>query len=267
MEVIRKVKNILFNRQRPVEWYGKFKSYSEVKKISGGYDSSQILEKVSYAVNKVKDGEVAYERDSVLFEKIQYNWPLLAILGQIIASKKGERVHILDFGGSLGSTYFAVKDFLKPFGFFSWSIVEQESFVAEGRKKFESSDLNFYFDIDECILKKGTIDIVLFSGVLEYIENFELILNRVKEYNIKHIIFDRTPVAAIGEGFWSLQKVPSSIYKASYPCYIFPENFFLKEMENYKIVYEFDGLYDGPTMVNNNLVRFKGFYFQHSPNA
>ena len=41
-------------------------------RMSSGYDSQLILDKVLTSTLKVKNGEAAYERDSVLFDEIQY---------------------------------------------------------------------------------------------------------------------------------------------------------------------------------------------------
>jgi putative methyltransferase (TIGR04325 family) len=71
---------------------------------STGYDSEIILEKTRDALLKVKNGEAAYERDSVLFDEIQYAWPLLTSLMWVAAQAKGI-LNVLDFGGSLGTTY------------------------------------------------------------------------------------------------------------------------------------------------------------------
>ena len=53
-------------------------------------------------VLKVKSGELAYERDSVGFEKPSFNWPLLAALREE-ALRSNSHLHVIDFGGSLGS--------------------------------------------------------------------------------------------------------------------------------------------------------------------
>jgi len=47
----------------------------EAMELSTGYDSERILGKVRDSLLKVKRGEAVYERDSVLFDKVQYSWP------------------------------------------------------------------------------------------------------------------------------------------------------------------------------------------------
>jgi putative methyltransferase (TIGR04325 family) len=92
-------------------WYGNFKSWQEAKEASTGYDAENILHQVKTSLLKVKNGDAVYERDSVLFDKIEYSWELLAALMWIAAQNKGE-LHLIDFGGSLGSSYYQNKSFL-----------------------------------------------------------------------------------------------------------------------------------------------------------
>ncbi len=67
-------------------WHGNYKTWQEAQNASTGYDSDEIIQKVRNSLLKVKNGEAVYERDSVIFDEIQYSWPLLA--GLMFASAK-----------------------------------------------------------------------------------------------------------------------------------------------------------------------------------
>ena len=69
----------------------------------GNYDKWEDVEKVKASILKVKNGEAVYERDSVLFDEIHYSQPLLSAFDKSIIDN---RLHIVDFGGSLVSSYF-----------------------------------------------------------------------------------------------------------------------------------------------------------------
>ena len=92
-------------------WYGDYINWHEAKKKCLGYDASSILDKIKIATSKVKSGEAKYERDSILFSDVEYSWPLLSALMWVSSMQKG-RISTLDFGGSLGSSYFQNKKFL-----------------------------------------------------------------------------------------------------------------------------------------------------------
>ena len=57
---------------------GDFATWEEAKAQCTGYDAKDILAKVLAATLKVKCGEAAFERDSVLFDEVEYAWPMLA---------------------------------------------------------------------------------------------------------------------------------------------------------------------------------------------
>ena len=90
---------------------GFYNSWDDALKVSFGYESQLIFEKVKKSALKVRDGKALFERDSVLYYEKIYNWPLLAILFKI-ASERNNTLDLVDYGGSLGSVYFQHKKFL-----------------------------------------------------------------------------------------------------------------------------------------------------------
>jgi putative methyltransferase (TIGR04325 family) len=237
-------------------FFGNYPSWKEAEKQSTGYNSKIILEKIKNAALTVRKGEAVYERDSFLFDKIQYSWPILSGL-LWIASMNDNRLNLIDFGGSLGTSYYQNRKFLKHLKALTWNIVEQESFVKCGRDFFEDEHLKFHVSIDDCIKRDGVPDAILISGVLEYIEKPYELLKRIFDFNIKYILIDRTPFSADGRDCITIQKVPPEIYKGSYPHWFFSldkfKNYF---KDKYELVEEFDSFdkVDFPSF-------FKGFIF------
>jgi putative methyltransferase (TIGR04325 family) len=236
-------------------WHGDYSSWSEAEKKSSGYDSGEILEKVKRSALQVKDGLVAYERDSFVFTEVQYSYPLLSSLMWIAARNNG-RLNVLDFGGSLGSTYFQNKQFLDSLPVINWCIVEQKAFVEAGINLFENDRLHFYHSIAECI-KSIEIDLAVFSSVLQYLEAPKKTIEEVKSSGVKYIIVDRTPFIE-GHDRITIQKVNPEIYKGSYPCWFFNKASFLSFFTpEYKLIIEFDALDEA-----NINSEFKGFLFE-----
>ena len=221
---------------------GDYGTWDDAMAASTGYDSEIILEKTRVALMKVKNGEAVYERDSVLFDKIEYAWPLLAGL-MWLAARCGGTLNVLDFGGSLGSTYFQNRAFLSTLPQVRWNIVEQPRHVETGKKWFEDNHLHFYADIADC-LGETQPNIVLFSSVLQYLDRPFTIFEQILRLPCDWVIIDRTP-------FWDgptdrlcVQRVPPSIYPASYPCYIFSLPCFSAYLEksSFQVMAEFDSL-------------------------
>lgn len=237
-------------------YYGNYASWKEAAKASTGYDSQIILEKVKRAMLKVKQWPAVSERDSVTFDRSYFPWPLISGL-LYTALKKGNRLNIVDFGGALGTSYFQCRSFLHNLDQLDWSIVEQPKFVTVGKQYFENNQLKFYDNLETCVTN-GTPDVILFSSVIQYLENPYFLLEIVKKWRIEILIFDRTPFLESGGDRITVQRVSPDIYEASYPAWFFDletfKEFFSK---NYDLLAEFDSL----DRANIPSV-FKGFIFR-----
>jgi putative methyltransferase (TIGR04325 family) len=236
-------------------WHGNLPSWEDACNRCSGYNDPLILEKVKIAALKVRDGQAAYERDSVTYSEVQYSYPLLSGLMWIAARNNG-RLNVLDYGGSLGSSYYQNKKLLDSVREVEWCVVEQPGFVELGVKYFTTDCLKFFNNIDECF-KSVKIDVVLLSSVLQYLKDPYLVLEHIKSEKVNHIIIDRTPFIR-GDDRITIQKVHPSIYHATYPCWFFNKIKFLSFLrKEYELILEFDALDKA-----NIPSEFKGFIFQ-----
>ena len=140
--------------------YG-YKSWEEARAKCSGYDSDRITEALLRASRRARDGEIAYERDGVEFDSIQYSWPLLAaILG---TPRSTGKLKVLDWGGSLGSTYRQNKGALSAAGIeVEWVVVEQEHLVEIGASEFSEDDLSFMSSTDG--MPTGEFDVAVLAS-------------------------------------------------------------------------------------------------------
>ncbi|RZF24872.1 methyltransferase, TIGR04325 family [Paraburkholderia sp. UYCP14C] len=196
------------------EFIGRYPSWSAARAAADGYDAPEILQAVRASALKVKRGEAAFERDSVCFEREEFRWPLLGCLLHAAIIKQ-RNLHVADFGGSLGSFYYQHGQFLQQIEGLQWSIVEQSDYVTVGREDFEDDTLKFYSTLG-CAAARNAIDVTLFSGSLQYLDDpFDHIRQAAALSNC--IVIDRTPFIDEPEDRITVQRVPASIYKASYP--------------------------------------------------
>ncbi|WP_324172642.1 TIGR04325 family methyltransferase [Sulfurimonas sp.] len=244
-------------RNNKYGWKGNYITWQEAQNDSTGYDTDKILQTVKNSLLKVKNGDAVYERDSVIFDEIQYSWQLLTGLMFCAAKMEGGGLKVLDFGGSLGSTYYQNKKFLDKLDDVSWGIVEQKHFVDIGKKEFEDERLKFFYDVNECV-KKEKSNILLLSSVLQYIEKPYELLDDILKNDFEYILIDRTPFTKYIEKI-KLQIVPETIYEASYPCRFFDESKFVKYFSDagYNLFEEFNAL-DGET----DEYKFKGMILE-----
>lgn len=239
-------------------WRGNYATWQDAQKRCPGYNSDIIFNKVKNALLKVKNGEAVFERDSVLFDKVQYSFPLLSSLNQV-ALNQNSTLNVLDFGGSLGSSYFQNRNLFNQLPHFNWNIIEQEHFVTEGKKTFADKHLNFYYNIEEC-LEKQKINVILLGSVLQYIEQPYLLLNELTLKKIDYIILDRTPIFLAEPDRITIQKVPKSIYEAQYPCWILNESKIINSItsKGYELVFDSES----NERMNLKNAHLKGYFFK-----
>lgn len=254
--VVRCVRSM---RSSSISFEGHFATWEEAEARCGGYHSKEILTKVLAATLAVKRGEAAFERDSVLFDKVEHTWPVLAGL-MWVAACNGGRLNVLDFGGALGSSYFQTRAFWQTLPEVRWSVLEQAHYVEAGRTHIQDERLRFYYSIEEC-LSENRPNAVLLSGVLQYVPDPEKVIDDLKRIKSSTIILDRTIVNQSETHHIYTQHVPPAIYAATYPCRSLSEPTLMASFEpGYKLVADFQSL-DFPALHSIDS-SFKGFVFQ-----
>lgn len=256
-----------YRRIQKYGFSGDYSSWQEVQQVITGYDAINILEKVKLASLEVRAGKAAYERDSVIFEKVYYSFPVLAGLLRVAVENQGN-LSVLDFGGSLGSSYYQCRDFLSNLKELKWNIVEQKHFVECGKQFFEDDCLKFFYSIEDC-LNSETPDVIFLSSVVQYLEHPYQFLQQLVHYNFKHIIFDRTTFLETGSDRLTVQTIPPEIYSASYPAWFLNRESFLDCFQiKYQMIAEFEAL-AGKIEIKNphGIAQDLGFIFEMKGNS
>jgi putative methyltransferase (TIGR04325 family) len=247
---------------RNIRWFGDFPDWNTAKKQCRGYEDPTILEKTKLAILKVKNGEAAAERDSVLFEKVHYTWPIITHLLKF-AIEGNNRLNIIDFGGSLGSSYFQNRTMIPANIKLSWNVVEQHKYISIGNSDFADDKLHFYYTLNEAYKQSGA-DILLLFSVLQYLEKPYEFLDEVITYGFKYILVDRTAFIDEPDDRITIQKVDGSVYESSYPAW-FLNNKKFKEYfsEQYISILEFDSdIIKTAVLENEKMAYWRGYIFQ-----
>jgi putative methyltransferase (TIGR04325 family) len=201
----------------------------------------------------------------VLFDKIQHSFPVLAGLLRAARAHDG-RLCVVDFGGSLGSSYFQCRDFLRVVQRIEWLVVEQPSHIACGRENFASDQLRFYNTIEECMAGHQP-NALLLSSVLQYLANPYEVLRKLLSQGISHIIIDRTAFLVSGRERLTIQNVPDAIYPGRFPAWFFSETEFMEKIKSsgYTLLADFPSADDiSPA---DEKAYFKGFIFERAHKA
>ena len=258
--VFLELKNKLSGKKDVIYWHGRYKNWDEAKKKSKGYADEIILEKCKNALLAVKNGHAVAERDGILLNQTEYSWPVVAVL-QKSAIENDNNLCVLDFGGSLGTSYFQNRLFLDEMKSVHWCIVEQPHFVACGKEHFENHQLHFFSTIEEC-LQKFTPQVVLLSGVLPYLEQPFVWLDKFLQLGIRYFILDRVLVSEDNEDIISVQHISKDLYEASYPLWIFNRTNLLKRFLNkYELIAEFTPVDKQSVVIDGRNARYSGMLF------
>jgi len=214
-------------------------AWSEALALASGYGAEEILERVLSASLDVAQGRAVHERDSVTFDRIQYAWPVLSALLWSAARNQG-RLRVLDLGGSLGTTYRQNRRFLADLPEVSWAIVEQEQFVAAGRKHFEDSILTFHPTVESASATGAHV--ALLSSSLQYLDDPWRAIRELSATDVTTLVIDRTPVHTGESDRITLQHVPPTIYPATYPAWILSRKKLQEELERegWRLIEEFE---------------------------
>ena len=254
--MLKKIKRLI-KKTPSTERYGFFGDYSSFKEVLSmcdGYSADNILEKTLQSTLKVKNGEAVFERDSFIFSKIQYSFPLLACLFKV-AAECNNTLSIIDFGGALGSHYFQNKEFLKPIDIKQWVVVEQPAYVKVGNEKIADDTLRF----ENSIWDIRGANLLLSSSTLQYMEDPYAQAQQFIDLGLEYILLDRIQLNIENKDRLTLQKVPPEIYDAQYPSWFLNEDKLLSVFaDKYDLILDFDSTIDCANIPS----KYKGYLFK-----
>jgi putative methyltransferase (TIGR04325 family) len=224
-----------------VQFTGPFPNYNEALASSTGYSAESIAPSVLAALDLVEQGKAAMERDGCVLERPQYAYTLLTVLLYLALRNADKGVNVVDFGGSLGSSFFACKHWLGlVIERFRWFVIEQPSFVEIGRRNLQSDKLVFLTDVNHLNSKP---DLVLLSGVLMYLEDPYEKLRELLDLKAPYVLIDRTAVVPCEDDIIAVEHVRAPTYEASYPCcFLSRQKLASACRQNYTCIEEFRAL-------------------------
>jgi putative methyltransferase (TIGR04325 family) len=228
-----------------IHFEGAFTRWDDARARAEGYEQASILDAVSAATSRVTRGEAVYERDSVLFDHVEHSWPMLAGLLWAAARDNG-RLHILDFGGALGTSYRQNKAFLDHVADVQWGVVDQPDYVAIGKECFSTDKLKFFETIGAASAALRP-NVVTLGATLQYLPEPFRIIDQLSATPARVMVLDRTSFSNLNEDTITIQRVTPPIYTASYPCWLFSKPTFERRIPGgWKVASWFDSA-DGAT--------------------
>lgn len=172
---------------------------------------------------------------------------------------------VLDVGGGSGLHFHMLKSNFNKIEL-DWTILETPEMVKYNRN-INYKNLHFTDDINS--IKDINFDLIYLSGVIQYVENPYVFLNKILKLNSEKIIITRTPFQIDKEGFFSIQKsllsengpgvLPDGYIDkyVKYPRYNFNLYFFKKFI--YEKGFDIISLHDGQGILGRELIYKKTF--------
>lgn len=250
------------NRLGGTRFEGPFDAWDAAAARSSGYDAGVILEKVLAATLAVQRGEALFERDSILFQRQEYCWPVATALMSAAARDRGV-LDVVDYGGSLGSSYFQYRPLHEPLASVRWKVVEQPHYVRAGRQ-LENGSLRFHETLHGG-LQDGAPNVVLASSVLQYLREPRQVATELAGAGARYVVIDRTPLTELEQDILLVQHVDPGIYEASYPMWALSERQLLERLQpEYKCVANFASP-EGSIVARGVRIHFKGLVLERRP--
>ena len=257
MKIYKKIYSKIFYRDKIISYSGPFTNWQKAIKYSKGYDNRKILNEVLKNTLISKNNLYFFERDGSLLKNNTISYTQLGIILDMIM-KKRRGLNIVDYGGSLGSNYFKIKDIIDQKYKNTWNIIEQKAFVNLGKKKLGEKNFKFLNDMSQI---KKKVDIFMLSGTLQYLENPHKILKNIFKLKPEVILLERLPMCKkIKKNNIYIQKRGSN----SYPSWIFLDSFIrlIFKKNRYFLYKTLKPEFDHNLYLKNEKINFCGYMYK-----
>lgn len=192
--------------RRPYIWEGIYSEYKDVPAKGAGFDSEEWISRTRQATL------VALESVSRQPNGIPYDIPSyhsLFSLTVALLKQHRERVRILDFGGGMG---MAFANLLRSLGEskppIDYLVVDNERSCGDAARFFEQMPcVQFSSTLPPDL---GNVDIILLSGVLQFVEDYQSILKKLAALNAPYWQFTFVPAGDIPTFASGQMNVPGS---------------------------------------------------------
>ncbi|MBI2791868.1 MAG: methyltransferase, TIGR04325 family [Gammaproteobacteria bacterium] len=241
---------------------GPYSSWQDALSHAKGYQDPLILERVKNSTLQAMHHKQSFIRDAIVDTKAQHAYPVYSALLKLMIENKG-KLTVLDFGGGLGSTFFAFKQFCPKVVDIKWEVIEQPAFVECAKALGMQNEISFHEKIEslQCVP-----DVILLSATLQYIEKPYELLRNLLALGTTSLIIDRTWFAKHPIDRIIVEHVPKHIYASSYPCWLLSYEKFIKYIsEQFTEIHEFDSL-EGSFRKNGFNICGKGLFARKEVN-
>ncbi len=165
-----------------------YQNFSEALEDSHTYEDPGVIEVV---VEKTK--RYRSELEASMERNIQTRQ---ALQNAFVVSKiySGHQINVLEVGGACGAAFFEL-EYLLPGYVSRWNVVETRGMTEAAKVNFQSDRLFFCQDFNEATQSLEPLDMVMASGVIQYLEKPIKTLKSILERGFPYVYLSRTLVS------------------------------------------------------------------------
>lgn len=196
------------------QFEGEFRTYAEAAAAAGGdgYENPAIIEGTIRRTRQVRADVAAAGLLSGTTMQT-----LAAVLSTFGTAPRA--LHILDFGGAMGTHYYALAPLLEKRFQLKWTVCETPATARAAAAEFQTDELQF---VDSLERVSGRPDLVLCSGSLQYVEDPAESLGRLLALS-DVFLMNRTAIVARESDKVMVQTVNTDVYQARFAAWFLSE--------------------------------------------
>jgi len=188
-------------------WDGVYAHYRDVPTVGDGYNGDVWINSRTASTKSLID---ALEGKGTIPVTMGFRYSSLAFLTALVLESKST-VRVLDFGGAMGFAYpqlikSLVSDSVEYF------VVDNERSCERGSSLFKKDPrIHFHAHLDDSI---PDVDIVFMSGVLQYIQDYQGIIQILAKYHPTYFLYTFLSVGDIPTYASAQRNLKGSVFPA-----------------------------------------------------
>lgn len=213
--------------KEPFIWDGVYANFGDVPAAGQGFASDEWLTDMERYTRAAVDA-LRSDRAGVVPNVPPYH----ALLSMLVASSRPVRV--LDFGGGMGVGFANVRRSIAAGMPIEYLVVDNEESCEHGRRLL--SDFPSVRFMSELPRDVESIDVIVLSGVLQFVEDYEELLQKLASFAPSLWLFTFLPAGEIPTFASAQLNVPGSVL----PVWFFNINELVQKMEalGYRLIFK-----------------------------
>lgn len=217
--------------KEPFIWNGIYAKFGEVPTMGQGFASDAWLGDME-RYTRAAITALHSERDEIPANVPQYH----ALFSLLVASLQvtDRPVRVLDFGGGMGIGFANMRRCMAADMPLEYLVVDNHESCERGRRLLRDfPSVRFSSELPPDV---ESVDVMVLSGVLQFVEDYEKLLNVLSAYKPSHWLFSFLPAGEIPTFASAQLNVPGSVL----PAWFFNVNELVQKIEalGYQLVFK-----------------------------